>query len=110
MTTQIRTAAVFASTALATVITALVLSTTTSSQAQVSPSVQQLPRVVITGKVVRPAAAPAVIELPRVVVTGHVQPVLTAGVIELPRVVVTGRKVDSDAAVLAQASARSGGV
>ena len=33
MTTQIRTAAVFASTALATVITALVLSTT-SSQAQ----------------------------------------------------------------------------
>jgi hypothetical protein len=89
MTTQIRTAAVFASTALATVITALVLSSA-SSQAEVSTQVHQLPRVVVTGKVVRPAATPLMIEL--------------------PRVVVTGRKIDIDAKLVAQTAARGEGV
>ena len=113
MTTKIRTAALFASTALASLITVLVLSST-SSQAQPGAQVQQLPRVVITGQVVRPAATLAVVDLPRVVVTGRVQPVVTAGVIELPRVVVTGyttqHQPDSATAVVAQAAARAGGV
>jgi hypothetical protein len=94
-TASIRTAAaLFAGTALVTIVSAVVLSSAPGlpiAQAEV----YELPRVVVTGQVQR---ATPVAELPRVVVTGRVQ---TAGaVVELPRVVVTGRIVQP---VVAQA-------
>lgn len=55
-----------------------------------STTVHELPRVVVTGTVVRDAP-PAVVQLPRVVVTGRVVRDTTAQVVQLPRVVVTGR-------------------
>lgn len=61
------------------------------SSPQVSPTVHELPRVVVTGKVVRDAQ-PAVAQLPRVVVTGSVVRDSATHVVQLPRVVVTGHK------------------
>jgi hypothetical protein len=107
MTTTLRTTALAATTAFATVLTALVLGST-SGQAGEAPVVHQLPRVVVTGQVQR--ATPVIAELPRVVVTGTVQTPRSAQVVELPRVVVTGRRV-VDGTVMAQAGriAASGG-
>lgn len=97
MTASIRTAAaLFAGTALVTIVSAVVLSTA-PGQPIAQVEVPQLPRVVVVGEVQR---ADRVATLPRVVVTGRVQTAAT--VVELPRVVVTGR-VEPAAPVMAQA-------
>lgn len=99
MTTSLRTTALATGTALAALVTALGLGTT-SGPAGDAPQVHTLPRVVVTGQVQR--ATPVIAELPRVVVTGQIQPARTAQVIELPRVVVTGHRV-VNGTVMAQA-------
>ncbi len=93
-TASIRTAALFAGTALVTIVSAVVLGSA-PGQPIAQAEVHELPRVVVTGQVQR---ATPVAELPRVVVTGRVQTAAT--VVELPRVVVTGRIVQP---VVAQA-------
>ena len=99
MTRSIRTTALAASTAFATVVTVLVLGST-SGQAGQATVVHQLPRVVVTGQVQR--SATVIAELPRVVVTGVKQATRTAQLIDLPRVVITGHRI-TDGTVMAQA-------
>ena len=95
MTITTRTAAaLFAGTALVTIVSAVVLSSA-PGQPIARAEVHELPRVVVTGHVQR---AMPVAELPRVVVTGRMQTAAT--VVDLPRVVVTGHTVQP---VLAQA-------
>jgi hypothetical protein len=95
MTASIRTTVLAAGTALATVASALVLSSLDSGPVVV----HELPRVVVTGEVQR--VTTQVVQLPRVVVTGQVQRAAPQ-VAQLPRVVVTGHRVDS-ATAMAQA-------
>jgi hypothetical protein len=85
MTASIRTTTALAiGTTLATLVSAVVLSTLAPAETLV---VHELPRVVVTGQVQRDAA-------PRVV--------------ELPRVVVTGRRVDSTGTPASTAMAQAG--
>lgn len=74
MTPSIRSTSLAAATALATVVSALVV---LSSLDAATPTVHELPRVVVTGQVLRDQG-PRIVELPRVVVTGQRVPADTA--------------------------------
>lgn len=74
MTTTFRPTALAAGTAFATLMSALVV---LSTQDTATPTVHELPRVVITGQVVRDEA-PRIVQLPRVVITGQRTPADTA--------------------------------
>lgn len=92
--------ATFTTTLFATIVSALVL-TSTQGQAR--------------DEAARGSAAPSahgivVHQLPRVVVTGSVQRTETARVVELPRVVVTGRRVVDERTWLSQLGFRAVGL
>ena len=86
--TTIRSAALFALNATASVVMAGLMVTSAASPFQAPPAAF--------------STAVVVHQLPRVVVTGEVQRSQVAQIVELPRVVVTGRRVDATSTTVAQ--------
>lgn len=88
--------ATFTTTLFATIVSALVLTSTQGQARDDAGSAASTQRV-----------HPVVVhQLPRVVVTGRVQRAETARIVELPRVVVTGRRTETAPTWLSQLSAR----
>ena len=92
--------ATFTTTLFATIVSALVL-TSTQGQARDEASSAAAAR----------AALPVVVhQLPRVVVTGRVQRAEATRIVELPRVVVTGRRTVEERSWLSQLGFRAAGL